>query len=125
MVDILQDGVAWLDGIRQSHLASPVTYHRGAESIDTVATLGSTTFEVATEDGLTIQARSTDFLITSSVLVFGGFLTEPKIGDQIRMTVGTRILVFEVLDLGGTGHFRRSDPAGIVLRIHAKQIGEE
>ena len=38
---------------------------------------------------------------------------------------GERVLVFEVMDLGGTGHYRSCDPHGTTLRIHAKHVDTE
>lgn len=123
MTDILEDGVNWLNGIRLTHLAQSVTYKRDWETITVTATLGSTTYEVADEDGLLIQAKSTDFLIAASALVLGEGLVKPELGDQIIRTVGGEELTFEVLDLGGVGHYRPADQYGKVLRIHTKQIG--
>lgn len=125
MADLLEQGVAWLDGVRQTHLSRTVTYQRGVESVDIAATLGSTTYEVADEAGVIVQAKATDFIVSADALVLGGAPTKPQVGDRIRVTSGTKVLVFEVLDLGGAGHYRPSDPHGKMLRIHAKQIDEE
>lgn len=123
MTDILETGVTWLNGIRLTHLAQNVTYKRDWETIAVTATLGSTTYEIADEDGLLIQAKSTDFLIAASALILGEGQVAPKLGDQIIRTVGGEDLTFEVLDLGGVGHYRPADQYGTVLRIHTKQIG--
>ena len=125
MADLLEQGTAWLDGMRQAHLSRLVTYQRGIESVDIAATLGSTTYEVADDAGAIVQAKATDFIVSADPLVFGGAATRPQVGDRIRVTNGTKVLVFEVLDLGGAGHYRPSDPHGRMLRIHAKQIDEE
>jgi len=125
VADLLEQGTAWLDGMRQAHLSRLVTYQRGIESVDIAATLGSTTYEVADDAGAIVQAKATDFIVSADPLVFGGAATRPQVGDRIRVTNGTKVLVFEVLDLGGAGHYRPSDPHGRMLRIHAKQIDEE
>ncbi len=122
MVDILEDGIDWLNGIRQSHLAQSVVYKRDWQSVTVTATLGSTTYEVADEDGLLIQAKSTDFLIAASALVLGEGLVAPELGDRIIRTIDSVDVTFEVLDLGGVGHYRPADQYGKVLRIHTKQI---
>lgn len=124
-MSMLLSGLTWLNKQRKAHLAETVTYKRGAESISISATLGAMTYEVVDDHGLLVKARSSDFLIEAADLVFGGGKTEPKIGDQIRVTSGDDTLVFEVLDLGGVGVFRYSDPYGKVLRVHAKQIDTE
>ena len=125
MTDLLQEACVWLDGMRRSHLSRTVTYQRGTDSVEIAATLGSTTCEVADEAGATVQARATDFIVAADELVLGGAVTRPRLGDRIRVDDGDRVLVFEVLDLGGAGHWRPADPFGTVLRIHARQIDEE
>ncbi len=125
MADLLEQGTAWLDGMRQAHLSRQVTYERGVDSVEMAATLGATTYEAADEAGVTVQAKATDFIVSAEALVLGGAMTRPQVGDRIRVASGTKVLVFEVLDLGGGGHYRPSDPHGRMLRIHAKQIDEE
>jgi hypothetical protein len=112
-------------GERQLHMSRTVSYQRGADSVDIAATLGSTTYEVTDDAGVIVQAKATDFIVSAEALVLGGAPTKPQVGDRIRVTSGTKVLVFEVLDLGGAGHFRPSDPHGKMLRIHAKQVDEE
>jgi len=114
-----------LDGVRQAHLSRTVTYQRGVDSVGIAATLGSTTYEVADEAGVIVQAKATDFIVSAEALVLGGAPTKPQVGDRIRVPSGDKVLVFEVLDLGGAGHYRPSDPHGRMLRIHAKQVDEE
>jgi len=111
--------------MRQSHLSRLVTYQRGGDSVEIAATLGSTTYEVADEAGVTVQAKATDFIVSAEALALGGAVTRPQVGDRVRVTGGDKVLVFEVLDLGGAGHYRPCDPHGRTLRIHAKQIDEE
>lgn len=125
MADLLEQGTTWLDGMRQTHLSRLVTYERGVETVDIAATLGSTTYEIADEAGVTVQAKATDFIVSAEALVLGAAITKPQIGDRIRVPNGVKVLVFEVLDLGGAGHYRPSDPHGRMLRIHAKQVDEE
>ena len=125
MADLLEQGTTWLDGMRQTHLSRLVTYQRGVETVDIAATLGSTTYEIADEAGVTVQAKATDFIVSAEALVLGAAITKPQIGDRIRVPSGVKVLVFEVLDLGGAGHYRPSDPHGRMLRVHAKQVDEE
>jgi hypothetical protein len=125
MVNLLATGVEWLDGTRQTHLAELVTYERGVESVQTWATLGSTDYEIADDVGAVVEAKTTDFIVTAASLILGGNAKKPQIGDQIRVTRDATILIFEVLDLGGSGHYRPLDPYGEMLRIHTKQIDTE
>jgi len=123
--DLLEQAVGWLGEQRVEHLSRPVTYVRGAESVELSATLGNTRYELMDESGTTVQAKATDFIVAADALVLGGAKTTPRVGDRIWMVAGEQTLVFEVLDLAGSGHWRPADPYGTALRIHAKQIDVE
>ena len=125
MTDLLEQAAAWLDDQRVRHMSRLVTYSRGAESVELAATLGSTTYEVTDDAGATVQTKATDFIVSAEGLVLGGGTVKPQPGDRINVPAGEKVLVFEVLDLGGAGHYRPCDPAGRMLRIHAKQVDEE
>jgi len=125
VAEMLESAVDWLGDMRSRHLSRAVTYTRGAESVELSATLGDTRYELSDEAGATVQAKATDFIVAADELVLGGVVTKPQIGDRIRLPAGAKVLVFEVLDLAGAGHWRPADPFGKALRIHAKQIDEE
>ena len=125
MADMLEQGAAWLDRMRVKHASRSVTYVRGAETVELSATLGQTTYEVADEFGTTVEAKATDFLISAVEIVLADAVALPEPGDQVRVTVGDEVHVFEVMNLGGAGHWRPSDPYGHTLRIHTKLIGTE
>jgi len=122
---MLESAVGWLGDMRNQHLSRTVTYVRGAESAELSATLGDTRYELTDDAGATVQAKAADFIVAADALVLGGAVTKPQIGDRIRLPAGSKVLVFEVLDLAGAGHYRPADPFGKALRIHAKQIDEE
>ena len=125
MADLLEQAVSWLDGVRQTHLSRTVTYQRGGDTVEVAATLGSTGYDVADDAGGTVQAKATDFIVAADALVLTSVQVAPQVGDRIRLSAGAKVLVFEVLDLGGAGHYRHCDPGGRMLRIHTKLIGEE
>ena len=125
MADLLEQAVSWLDGVRQTHLSRTVTYQRGGDTVEVAATLGSTGYDVADEAGATVQAKATDFIVSADALVLTSVQVTPQVGDRIRLSAGAKVLVFEVLDLGGAGHYRPCDPGGRMLRIHTKLIDEE
>ena len=125
MADMLEQGAAWLDGMRTKHASRTVTYVRGTDAVELSATLGQTTYEIADEYGATVEAKATDFLVSAVDLVLAGQKAQPQPGDQIRLTVGDQVHVFEVMDLGGAGHWRPSDPYGHTLRIHTKLVHTE
>jgi hypothetical protein len=114
MTDFLRQGSQWLEQMRTSHCASLVEYRRSSECLTVHATFGKTGFEVAEESGLTIHAHVWDFLILADEL---GFAPEP--GDMIAANGR----MYEVMNLGGEGCWRWSDPYHQTYRIHTKDIG--
>ena len=126
MGDMLQDGLAWLDAQRASHMASPVEYRRDPDAFAVNATFGKTDYEVADESGLTIGSHVWDFLITADELSPEGF--EPEPGDVIAAPSagsGQAGRKYEVMNLGGEGCWRWSDPYRQTYRIHTKDIGPD
>ena len=117
MADLLAQGAAWLGEQRGKHLASTVTYRRGASEADLAATFGRTRYEVEDEYGVRVGAEVTDFLVAAAD--FAPAFGEPEAGDEITANG----VVFEVMALSGQGHWRWSDPHRTTLRIHAKQTG--
>ena len=125
MADLLQQGAAWLEGMRHRHASRPVTYQRGSQSVALNATVGRSVFQVVAADGLVEQVERRDYLIRAADLALGGAATEPYVGDRIRETIGARVEVYEVMGAGQEKHFRKSDPDGLTLRIHTAHVGTE
>lgn len=119
MADLLEKAADWLGQVRSAHLARPVTYCRGQSSIDLKATVGQTTFDVTDQYGGIEKWQSRDYLVTATDLVLTGETIQPERGDRIA-DAG---LVFEVLAPGSEHVFKHSDPYGLTLRIHTKEIG--
>ena len=122
MADLLQQGAAWLEGMRHRHASRPVTYQRAGESLALNATVGRSVFQVVAADGLVEQVERRDYLICACDLVLGGAATEPQVGDRIRETIGGRVEVYAVMGAGQEKHFRKSDPDGLTLRIHTAHV---
>lgn len=118
MVDLLEQAAGWLDRIRTAHLSRPILYSRGTASIAVQATVGKTVFEVDDGYGAVEKWESRDFLITAANLVLGGVVVTPQRGD--RIADGGK--VYEVLAPGKEDVFRLSDPYGVTLRVHTKQV---
>ena len=116
MGDLLRQGSQWLEQMRTAHCSSPVEYRRPPDAYTVTATYGKTGFEVADESGLTINAHVWDFLILADELGF-----DPEPGDVIAAN-GRR---YEVVNLGGEGCWRWSDPYRQTYRIHTKDIGAD
>ncbi len=123
MVDLLRKGSEWLEQQRSAFCSSPVEYRRGVDTIVVQATKGKTDFEVSDEYGATIGSHVVDFLILAAELriVSAAFVGNimPESGDVI-VSDGQR---YEVMNLGGEGCWRYSDPNLITMRIHTKEIG--
>ena len=125
MTDLLERAATWLDGQRSRHLSRQVTYVRGEDYVELAATMGSTEVEVMDDAGATVVTKAADFIVTASDLVLAAERVEPRVGDRIRVAAGDQVLVYEVLELAGAGHFRPADPFGVALRIHAKLVDAE
>ena len=125
MADLLEQASAWLDRMRARHMAQPVTYCRGEESVEVQATLGRTVFEIADAYGVVEQSESRDFLIAAADLVLGEAVTLPQRGDRIRETQDGRVFVYEVMAPGKEPHYRFSDVYRRTLRIHTRQVAVE
>jgi len=116
VADLLQQGSQWLEQMRTSHCSSLVEYRRPPDVKSVRATYGRTRCQVANESGLTVNAQAWDFLVRADEL---GLVPEP--GDVIEAN-GRR---YEVMNFGGDGCWRWSDPYRLTYRIHAKDIGAE
>jgi hypothetical protein len=116
VADLLQQGSQWLGQMRTAHCSSPVEYRRAPDAYTVSATYGKTDYDVADESGLTIGSHVWDFLIQANELGL-----EPEPGDVI-VTNGRK---YEVMNLGGEGCWRWSDPYRQTYRIHTKDIGAD
>ncbi|HNO80458.1 MAG TPA: hypothetical protein PKN33_20615 [Phycisphaerae bacterium] len=125
MPDILQQGAAWLDGQRHTHLTQLVSYQRGVDSVEVAATIGRTEFEQADEYGVLHRIESRDYIIRTADLVLAGETVLPKAGDQIRETDDAITHVYEVMAPGGEPPWRYSDSYRVALRIHTKHVKTE
>ena len=120
MADLLEQASTWLAGQRSKFLARPVLYCRAANCVEVAATVGTTLFEIDDGYGVVEKWQSRDYLVTAADLVLAGELVEPRRGD--RITDGGK--VYEVMAPGKEDVFRLSDPYGVTLRIHTKQVGD-
>lgn len=122
MSDLLQDGLAFLHGVRAASMAHDVTYSRGDTTATVKATVGRSVFETLDAAGLPVAFESRDFLIAVSEL--SEDFTEPAAGDRIEEELNATTEIFEVMAPGGRPayewiHDRRS------FRIHTKHVGSD
>ncbi len=126
MQDLLRNGQAWLTDQLHEHVATEVTYRRGAEEVTVRATIGRTLLQLDNGNGgVQMEWTDRDYLIRAADLVLGGNPAQPQRGDKIRENVGTQTLVYEVLAPGDEPPWRWADPHRQMYRIHTKQIGTE
>jgi hypothetical protein len=124
MADLLEAGQAWLANQLQEFASRSVIYHRGADSVAVLATIGRTLLKL--DDGyggVRMEWTDRDFLIPAANLILNSVTVTPEPGDRITETVGLNTSVFEVMAYGGEPPWRYSDPFGKLLRIHTKFIG--
>jgi hypothetical protein len=118
---MLQNGLAWLEAQRKTHLTSPMIYRRGGDSAEVPATVGKTVFKVTDDYGRYQHIESRDYLISVADLVLNGTQILPEPGDEI-VEGG---FVYEVMAPNDEPEWRYSDSYRQTLRIHTKYIGKE
>jgi len=125
MADLLQRASAWLEDQRTKHLTQSVVYQRGTDTIEVLATIGSTVFQIDDGAGGVLRIEARDYLISAADLVLAGNPVVPQRGDQIRETQGRQVFVYEVIRPGDEPCWRWSDAYRQTLRIHTKQVDLE
>lgn len=126
MPDILRTGTAWLTGQLQAHASEPVTYTRGAETIDVRATFGRKLFQLDDgQGGIRMEWTDKDFLIPVASLALGGNFVVPRRGDEVRVDTGLGVEVYAVLAPGGEAPWTYADPFEQIYRIHGKRVATE
>jgi hypothetical protein len=118
---MLQNGLAWLEFQRKTHLTVPVIYWRGGDSAEVPATVGKTVFKVTDDYGRFQYIESRDYLISAADLVLNDTRILPEPGDEI-VEGG---FVYEVMAPNNEPEWRYSDSCRNTLRIHTKLTGKE
>ena len=124
-MDILEEGVRWLEFQRVQFMTRRIVYQRATASVEVNATVGKTIFQV--DNGLGVRERfeARDYLVAAATLILGGNPSLPKRGDHIRETQGPTVFIYEVLAPGKEPEWRYSDAYRQTLRIHTKLVGTE
>lgn len=125
MPDLLERASNWLADQRTKHATRTITYQRGADNADVLASIGRTMFEVDNGFGVIERIESRDFLLLAADLLLADVPTLPERGDRVRETQGTTTFVYEVMAPGKEPHWRYSDPYRKSLRIHTKHVATE
>lgn len=125
MTDLLRTGSDFLAAQRRASLAHVVVYRRGALSVSLPATRGRSDFQATDAQGVLVQERSVDWLVTAADLVLNSASVEPERGDRVEETVGGVTRTYEVMAPGNGPPWRWSDPGHKTMRVHSKLVDEE
>jgi hypothetical protein len=125
MADLLERASNWLEEQRRRHASRVVTYVRGGRTLDVLATIGKTLFEVDDGYGVVVRYESRDYLIQAADLVLDSQALVPQRGDRVREVQGSTTFIYEVTAPGKEPAWRHSDPYRTALRIHTKQVDSE
>lgn len=126
MRDLLRLGSDWLSDKMRHRASSAIVYRRAASSLNLMATIGSSEFEVQDDTGFSTRVESRDYIFDRADFMIDGVETEPLLGDKIieildgDLTGGEG---YEVASLSGQPHWRWADPFRRRLRVHTKYVG--
>lgn len=124
MPNMLQRGAAWLAGQLHQHASHSAAYLRGGVPVALVpATVAKNTYQVTDiETGVVTNVIAFDFTIRRKLLkTVEGSQIEPREGDQIRITLNSLTMTYEVLPVGDRQCWEWADTSGILVLIHTKE----
>jgi hypothetical protein len=124
-MNMMQSGARWLAGQLARHASHSAAYLRGGIPIALVpATIAKNTYEVTdVETGVITNVIAFDFTIRRKLLkTVEGDQIEPREGDQIRITLNSLLMNFEVLPLPDRPCSEWADSSGILLIVHTKEV---
>lgn len=101
-----------------------ITYTRGEALCYLTANIGQTRSDQPDPfgAGLTVVARTRDYLIESAELVLDGEPATPAAGDRIAETAGDKTHTYEVTPPAGEPAWRYCDPFRTRIRVHTKHV---
>jgi hypothetical protein len=119
MPDFLATASAWLNSVNRAQVSQTVAIRFGAaESGDVPATIGSSDFQEANDEGIVTNWQSSDFLIAVADYAMDGVVVNPEAGHLIRWLGDD----YQVLSPGNEQAAVYSDAEGLMWRIHTKLI---
>lgn len=115
MADLLGRGAAFLHGKLIANASRTVTYRRGAQEVEAMATVGRKVYRF---DEIRIETR--DYLIAP--VHFADFIPAlPQSGDQIDETIDGVTTTYDVVGPGGEPEWDWSGPDRQRMRIHTQR----
>ena len=122
MSSLLRRAVAFVNTVRDIHLADTGTYARGNHSAPLQGTPGKTSQETVGQNGALVEVSSLHWFFTAAELVLNGQRTVPQRGDRWTVTVGGQQQVWEVYQPDGLSQCYSADATGQQLRVPMKQV---
>ena len=121
MTDLIADGLEWLAAQQKEFCSKTVTYSRGEDEVSVAAMIGSTPFELRTDDGIAEEFTSRDYSILAADLILDGETIEPRAGDRITEVVGSVTYIYELMAAGGVPP-ASLDPTRTQWLVHTKLV---
>ena len=122
MADLMQSAVEWVRDMQAEHLAQTITYTRSGQSTLTfTATVGRQFWRSNQPSNLgpTVSRSDADFIFDPDEINFGSGTVKPQRGDRIAFDGGT----YELRAPEGEPVWRKSDPYGVLIRVHTVKVG--
>ncbi|MBR4884713.1 MAG: hypothetical protein IKZ33_05300 [Lentisphaeria bacterium] len=115
-MNLLQNGMKWLNQQRENYLSEEISYFRKCcrETLQIPATRGGTLFRSEDDYGVVIRVRSADFIVSADALGYA-----PERGDKI-VCAGRE---YEVLAPNKEPVWRWCGSDRTMIRIHTKETG--
>ncbi len=121
---LLNDAGVWLAGKLEAVAGVTVTYTRFADGATIAPDIWVGRSGVGADPGQLRyhQWGHRDYVLTASTLTVSGSVVEPGIGDRIAETINGVAHIFEVQSDEAGDHWRWSDPARTMYRLHVKRV---
>lgn len=117
MTNLMQDAADWLGDRLQDEAGRAITYERSpSKKYTTTGVPRERIYRATSKQGLTTQAKVTDWLI----LTAGLSDLIPRQGDKITDAAG---VTYAALPMGDMPCWEYEDNANITLVIHTKKVG--
>lgn len=123
MADVLRQGAAFLSQQRHDHMASLVTYTRGATSVELKATAARNEYDSVDASGVQHRLEVRDFLIRAQDIASLS-PPHPTTGDTITETINGIAYNYRAIGEMGMPVWRWSDTNRTVMRVHTQLFTE-
>lgn len=122
MPTLLERAARWTKDRMDRTASIPVTVRDGNEACEGIMAIpGQTSFSTYNLDEFTGTAKSFDWCVEASELIFNGQRREPKKGWEVRQLLDDgRTAVYLAVADGGSRCYDVMDQTGLLYRIHTK-----